>query len=236
MSQLRNLLFQHGGSPTPPYTVLDHCYFNNSPVSLGFKLKNTTTLLKISFTTQTTNWIFGARDYQTASDRFTLQASTGVGIATNNISATTTTNISDIDQRIDYSYDGSTITIVNNGNTYTSNDTRGFPNGNRNLVVGCIRNGGSIVTSNYLKGYFWGLEIYEAGVLAHKIIPIKDTNDVICLYDTVEGGEYKYPSTGTLLPEQPLGLMMINPGSLQMDLNNGDELDVEPTDDEEEER
>ena len=29
---------------------------------------------------------------------------------------------------------------------------------------------------------------------------------------------------------------MINPGSLQMDLNNGDELDVEPTDEEEEER
>jgi hypothetical protein len=233
MSQLKNIIsIQQGGAPVPPYTVLDHCYFNNSPVSLGFKLKNTTTLLKISFTTQTTNWIFGARDYQTASDRFTLQASTGVGIATNNISATTTTNISDIDKRIDYSYDGSTVSIVNNGETYTSTNTRGFPNGNRNLVVGCIRNGGTIVTSNYLKGYFWGLEIYEANVLAHNIIPIKDDNDVICLYDTVEGGDYKYPSTGTLLPEQPLGLNMINPGSLQMNLNSGDELDVEPNDEE----
>lgn len=217
MSQLKNIIsIQQGGAPVPPYTVLDYCYFNNSPVSLGFKLKNTTTLLKISFTTQSANWVFGARDYQTASDRFTLQASTGVGIATNNISATTTTNISDIDKRIDYSYDGSTVSIVNNGETFTSTNTRGFPNGNRNLVVGCIRNGGTIVTSNYLKGYFWGLEIYEANVLAHKIIPIKDENDVICLYDTVEGGDYKYPSIGTLLPEQPLGLNMINSGSLQM--------------------
>lgn len=236
MSQLRNLLFQHGGSPTPPYTVLDHCYFNNSPVSLGFKLKNTTTLLKISFTAQTVNWIFGSRDYQTSSDRFTLQVSTGVGVATNNISATTTTNISDIDERIDYSYDGSTITIVNNGSTFTSNDARGFPNGNRNLAIGAIRNGANIVGSNYLKGYFWGLEIYENYVLAHNIIPIKDDNNIICLYDTVEGGDYKYPSTGTLLPEKPLGLMMINPGSLQMNLDDNDELDVEPTDEEEEER
>ena len=225
MSQLKNIIsIQQGGAPTPPYTVLDHCYFNNSPVSLGFKLSNTTTLLKISFTTQSTNWIFGARDYQTASDRFTLQASTGVGIATNNISATTTTNISDISKRIDYSYDGSVITIVNDGATYTSSNTRGFSNGNRNLVVGCIRNGGTIVGSNYLKGYFWGLEIYESGVLAHKIIPIKDDNNVICLYDTVEGGDYKYPSTGTILPEEPVSLNMVNPNSLQtFDLNNDEE-------------
>ena len=231
MSQLKNIIsIQQGGTPVPPYTVLDHCYFNNSPVSLGFKLKNTTTLLKLSFTAQNSNWIFGARDYQTSSDRFTLQAATTTGIVTNNISGTTTTSVSDLSSRMDYSYDGSTITIVNEGNTYTSNDTRGFPNGNRNLVIGCIRNGGSIVGSNYLKGYFWGLEIYEANVLAHNIIPIKDDNDVICLYDTVEGGDYKYPSTGTLLPEQPLGLNMINTGSLQMGF--GDELEpsVEPND------
>lgn len=233
MSQLKNIIsIQQGGTPVPPYTVLDHCYFNNSPVSLGFKLKNTTTLLKLSFTAQNSNWIFGARDYQTSSDRFTLQAATTTGIVTNNISGTTTTSVSDLSSRMDYSYDGSTITIVNEGNTYTSNDTRGFPNGNRNLVIGCIRNGGSIVGSNYLKGYFWGLEIYEANVLAHNIIPIKDDNDVICLYDTVEGGDYKYPSTGTLLPEQPLGLNMINTGSLQMGF--GDELEpsVEPNDEE----
>ena len=223
MSQLRNLLFQHGGSPTPPYTVLDHCYFNNSPVSLGFKLKNTTTLLKLSFTAQNSNWIFGSRDYQTASDRFTLQGATSTGVVTNNISNSTTTTINDLSSRIDYSYDGSVITIVNDGNTYTSNDTRGFPNGNRNLVIGGIRNGGSIVGSNYLKGYFWGLEIYEAGVLAHNVIPIKDENDVICLYDTVEGGDYKYPSTGTLLPEQPLGLNMINPSLLQTNIEDEDE-------------
>lgn len=233
MSQLKNIIsIQQGGAPVPPYTVLDHCYFDNSPVSLGFKLKNTTTLLKVSFTTQTVDWIFGARDYQTAPDRFTLQASTGVGIVTNNISGTTTTNISDIAQRIDYSYDGSVITIVNDGNTYTSNDTRGFPNGNRNLVIGGIRNGANIYVSNYLVGFFWGLQIYEAGVLAHNVIPIKDDNDVICLYDTVEGGDYKYPSTGTLLPEQPLGLMMVNSGSLQMNLDNVDNLDVEPSDEE----
>lgn len=233
MSQLKNIIsIQQGGAPVPPYTVLDHCYFNNSPVSLGFKLKNTTTLLKISFTTQAANWIFGSRDYQTSSDRFTLQASTGVGIATNNISATTTTNISDIDKRIDYTYDGSTVSIVNNGETFTSTNTRGFPNGNRNLVVGCIRNGGTIVTSNYLKGYFWGLEIYEDYTLAHNVIPIKDDNDVICLYDTIEGGDYKYPSTGTLLLEQPVSLNMINSGSLQMGF--GDELEpsVEPNDEE----
>lgn len=233
MSQLKNIIsIQQGGAPVPPYTVLDHCYFNNSPVSLGFKLKNTTTLLKLSFTAQNSNWIFGARDYQTASDRFTLQAATTTGIVTNNISGTTTTSVSDLSSRMDYSYDGSTITIVNEGNTYTSNDSRGFPNGNRNLVIGCIRNGGTIVGSNYLKGYFWGLEIYEDYVLAHKVIPIKDDNDVICLYDTIEGGDYKYPSTGALLSEQPLGLNMINPGSLQMNLNNGDELDVEPNNEE----
>lgn len=233
MSQLKNIIsIQQGGAPIPPYTVLDHCYFNNSPVSLGFKLKNTTTLLKLSFTTETVDWIFGARDYQTAPDRFTLQASTGVGIVTNNISGTTTTNISDIAQRIDYSYDGSVITIVNDGNTYTSNDTRGFPNGNRNLVIGGIRNGANIYGSNYLVGFFWGLQIYEAGVLAHNVIPIKDDNDVICLYDTVEGGDYKYPSTGTLLPERPLGLMAVNSSSLQMNSNNVDELDVEPNNEE----
>lgn len=224
MSRLRTLLFQKGASPTPPYTVLDHCYLNNSPVSLGFKLKNTTTLLKISFTAQNSNWIFGARDYQTSSDRFTLQGATTMGIVTNNISASTTTAISDLSSRIDYSYDGSVITIANNGNTYTSNDTRGFPNGLRNLVVGGIRNGGSIVSSNYLKGYLWGIEIYEAGVLAHKVIPIKDDNNVICLYDTVEGGDYKYPSTGTILPEEPVSLNMLNPNSLQtFDINNDEE-------------
>lgn len=224
MSQLKNIIsIQQGGAPIPPYTVLDHCYFNNSPVSLGFKLKNTTTLLKLSFTAQNSNWIFGSRDYQTASDRFTLQGATSTGVVTNNISNSTTTTINDLSSRIDYSYDGSVITIVNDGNTYTSNDTRGFPNGNRNLVIGGIRNGGSIVGSNYLKGYFWGLEIYEAGVLAHNVIPIKDENDVICLYDTVEGGDYKYPSTGTLLPEQPLGLNMINPSLLQTNIEDEDE-------------
>lgn len=224
MSRLRTLLFQKGASPTPPYTVLDHCYLNNSPVSLGFKLKNTTTLLKISFTAQNSNWIFGARDYQTSSDRFTLQGATTMGIVTNNISSSTTTAISDLSSRIDYSYDGSVITIANNGNTYTKNDTRGFPNGLRNLVVGGIRNGGSIVSSNYLKGYLWGIEIYEAGVLAHKVIPIKDDNNVICLYDTVEGGDYKYPSTGTILPEEPVSLNMLNPNSLQtFDINNDEE-------------
>lgn len=203
MSQFKNIIsIQQGGAPVPPYTVLNHCYFNNSPVSLGFKLKDTTTLLSLSFTTQTVDWIFGSRDYQTSSDRFTLQASTGVGIATNNISGTTTTNISDIAKRIDYSYDGSVITIVNDGNTYTSNDTRGFPNGKRNLVIGGIRNGANIVNSNYLIGYFWGLEIYEDSTLAHNVIPIKDDNNVICLYDTVEGGDYKYPSTGTLSEEE----------------------------------
>lgn len=223
MSRLRSLLFQKGGAPTPPYTVLDHCYFNNSPVSLGFKLTNDITLLKLSFTAQNSNWIFGARDYQTSSERFTLQAATTTGIVTNN-NGTTTTAISDLSARIDYSYDGSVVTIVNSGNTYTSNNTRGFPNGARNLVIGCIRNGASIVSSNYLKGYFWGLEIYVAGSLAHKIIPIKDDNDVICLYDTIVGGDYKYPSTGTLLQEEPVSLNMVNPNSLQtFDLNNDEE-------------
>lgn len=224
MSQLKNIIsIQQGGTPVPPYTVLDYCYFNNSPVSLGFKLKNTTTLLKFSFTAQNSNWIFGARDYQTASDRFTLQGATITGVVTNNVSNSTTTAINDLSSRIDYSYDGTTITIVNDGNTYTSNDTRGFPNGNRNLVLGCIRNGANIVSSNYLKGYFWGLEIYEDYTLAHNVIPIKDDNDVICLYDTVEGGDYKYPSTGTLLPEQPLGLNMINPNLLQTNIEDEDE-------------
>ena len=233
MSQLRTLLFQHGGSPTPPYTVLDHCYFNNSPVSLGFKLTDAVTLIKISFTAQNSNWVFGARDYQTSAERFTIQAaSSGNGVVTNNISASTTTNINNLSSRIDYSYDGSTVTVINNGNTYTSANTRGFPNGSRNLVVGCIRNGSSIVSSNYMKGYFWKLEIYETGVLAHNIIPIRDENNVICLYDTIAGGDYKYPSTGTLQAEEPVGLNMINPGSLQMGF--GDELEpsVEPNEDE----
>lgn len=224
MSRLRTLLFQKGASPTPPYTVLDHCYFNNSPVSLGFKLTDTVTLIKISFTAQNSNWVFGARDYQTSAERFTIQAaSSGNGVVTNNISASTTTNINNLSNRIDYGYDGSTVTIVNNGNTYTSTNTRGFANGSRNLVVGCIRNGANIVTSNYLKGYFWGLEIYEAGSLAHKIIPIKDDNDVICLYDTIAGGDYKYPSTGTLLPEEPVSLNMLTPNSLQTFDHNNDE-------------
>lgn len=225
MSQLKNIIsIQQGGTPVPPYTVLDHCYFNNSPVSLGFKLTNTITLLKISFTTQNSNWVFGARDYQTSSERFTIQASSsGNGVVTNNISASTTTNINTLASRIDYSYDGSTVTIANNENTYTSTNTRGFPNGARNLVMGCIRNGANIVSSNYLKGYFWGLEIYENNVLAHNVIPIKDDNDVICLYDTIAGGDYKYPSTGTLQTEEPVGLNMINPGSLQMNLNGDDE-------------
>lgn len=233
MSQLKNIIsIQQGGTPVPPYTVLDHCYFNNSPVSLGFKLTDAVTLLKISFTAQNSNWIFGARDYQTSSERFTIQASSsGNGVVTNNISASTTTNINNLLSRIDYSYDGSTVTIVNNENTYTSTNTRGFANGSRNLVIGCIRNGANIVSSNYMKGYFWKLEIYE-GTLAHNIIPIRDQNNVICLYDTVAGGDYKYPSTGTLQLDEPVGLNMINPGSLQMGLGDNFDLDVEPNEDE----
>ena len=197
MSQLKNIMsIQSGGSL--PYTPLEHCYFDGAAVSLGFKLTNTITSLKVSFTGKNSNWIFGARDYQTSSDRFTLQIGTGTAIATNNVSSTTSTTIGNISNRIDYSYDGSTITIQNNGSTYTSSNTRGFPNGNRIVMLGSIRNGSAIQTANTLEGYFWGLEVEENNVLAQKIIPVKDLSNVVCLYNTVTS-EFLYPTIGTLL-------------------------------------
>lgn len=196
MSQQRSLTFQHGGNL--PYIPLDHCYFDSAAVSLGFKLTSTITSLKVSFTGNNSNWIFGARDYQTSSDRFTLQVGTGTAIATNNISATTSTNIGNINNRIDYSYDGSTITIQNNGSTYTSSNTRGFPNGNRIVMLGSIRNGSTIQTANTLEGYFWGLEVEVNNVLTQKIIPVKDLSNVVCLYNTVTS-EFLYSTIGTLL-------------------------------------
>lgn len=197
MSQQRSLTFHHGGGGLP-YIPLEHCYFNGAAVSLGFKLTNTITSLKVSFTGKNSNWIFGARDYQTSSDRFTLQVGTGTAIATNNISATTTTNIGSINNRIDYSYDGSTIIIQNSGSTYTSSNTRGFPNGNRIVVLGSIRNGSTIQTANTLEGYFWGLEVEVNNTLSQKVIPVKDLSNVVCLYNTVTA-EFLYPTIGTLL-------------------------------------
>ncbi len=198
MSQLRNILMTQQGGGSLPYTPLEHCYFDGAAVSLGFKLTNTITSLKVSFTGKNSNWIFGSRDYQTSSDRFTLQVGTGTAVATNNISATTTTNIGNINSRIDYSYDGSTITIQNNSNTYTSSNTRGFPNGNRVVMLGSIRNGSTIQTANCLEGYFWGLEVEVNNVLAQKIIPVKDLSNVVCLYNTVTS-EFLYSTIGTLL-------------------------------------
>lgn len=199
MSQLKNIMsIQQGGGL--PYTPLDHCYFNNSPVSLGFKFTTDVTRLKVSFTAQNSNWILGARDYQTSSERFTIQAGTTTSIATNNISATTTTNIGNLSSRIDYTYDGSVITIANNSNTYTSNDTRGFPNGARVVMLGSIRNGSTIQTANTLTGYFWGMEVDVNNVLAYNFIPVKDGSSVVCLYETVNG-TFLYPSSGTLTEE-----------------------------------
>ena len=186
----------------PTYTAIDHCYFDNSPVDLGFPLTNTITRFDISFTASSSNWICGARDYQTSSDRFTLQALNNT-IVTNNISNTTAvtlTNLASLGNRIDYSYDGSTITVQNEGNTYTETDTRGFPSGLRNMIIGSMRNAGSITGSNQLVGYFWGNRIYDAGVLTHNIVAAKDTLNIICLYDTVTSTAY-YPSSGTLAEE-----------------------------------
>jgi hypothetical protein len=191
---------QQGGGDLP-YTPLDHCYFDDNPVSLGFKFTTTVTLLKASFTALNSNWILGAREYQTSNERFQLQASaSGNGVITNNISATTTTNISSLSKRIDYSYDGSTVTIENNGNTYTSTDIRGFPNGSRIVVLGAIRNGANILSGSHLVGYFWGLEIEINNALAYKFIPVKDTDNVVCIYETVNQ-TFHYPTSGTLVED-----------------------------------
>ena len=237
MSQLRNLLFQHGGSPTPPYTVLDHCYVNNSPVNLGFKLKDTFTFLTISFTIKNSQWVFGSRDYQTSPERFTYQAggSSSNVIACNVISNTITVPVTDKSTRIDFTFTNEGFTCINEGITNTVATTRGFPNSERNVVLGSIYNGATLVSSNRMTGYFWKLQAKDNDVLVHDIVPVLDTDNVCCLYDKVTG-ELLYPIVGTLTPEEPVGLMMVNPGSLQMNLDNGDELDVEPTDDEEEER
>ena len=224
-----------------PHIVLPYCYLNESPVPTDITVNPNWSKFSLSVSIDQDCFVYGARTSSSATDKLEIRAVTSAVRFNTTIGSNSAaySYVTDLSSRTDMENDGTDITTINSGttNTVSVGSTPGFVSCPYPVCIGGMQTGSSITATLRMKGYFWKNEIEVNNVLAHQIIPVKMKSDnTICLYDTITN-KYYYPIEGTqLLPERPLGLMMVNPGSLQMNLNGDDELDVEPTDEEEEEK
>ena len=221
-------------SPVLPYTVLDYCFFNQSPVPTDIYQSTSWGKVEISISsTGTVNntFLFGSRSGSSGTDKIQIQNNNTYSRYAFTFGSNTAVycTIDDLTTRTDFEITGTTVTYTNEGVTDSKSvgsDT-GFKDCDYPICIGGLQNASAIATAKMI-GYFWGAKIYDNNNdLIHNIIPVQmKIDDTICLLDTVTN-TYYYPIEGTqLLPEQPVGLMMFNPGSLQMNLNGDDEEDI----------
>lgn len=185
----------YGSDPTT-HTLLTSCYFNNAVVDTGVIIKNTFTRFDIKYSYTRTSagyWEWGCRTTN-STDRFTGQdATNGAQIIIGN--TTNTINVTDKSKAMDCTYDGTIFKITNEGSDFIDTFS-GFPSGVYPFSIGRLNNGGSF-TSSGMQGLFWHCRFYDTGTLIAEFLPVKDSNNTVCLYNTVSG-YYHLPNNGTI--------------------------------------
>ena len=89
--------------------------------------------------------------------------------------------------------DGEQYLTVNGTNVYSGN-VEGEYTSDSNLYLFARKKANSV--DRYYKATFYYCKIYDDGVLVRDFIPVKDRNEIACLYDKVEGKFY-YSQDGT---------------------------------------
>ena len=204
MSQLRNILLTTQGNNIP-YQVLPYCFFNLAAVLTDIKSSTTWTNVEFCFSrnNSSTPVILGARTSSSSSDRFHLQLTTSGASVRTILDSHTQVDISNVvSTYMTWACNGYTVSITQSGTTTTKTITSGdgYPNGNYPIAIGGLNNGGT-VASGKLYGYFKYLKIWDTNTLTYQFIPVKDNNNVICLYEIFNDKLY-YPVSGTTLLEE----------------------------------
>ena len=94
-----------------------------------------------------------------------------------------------------------------NEHTYTFTPTVVNDTGYFALFTGNFANNTSGQQTNNVR-MLW-FEIYENDILVHRYVPVKDSNNVVCIYDVI-GEQYYYPNSGTMTGEETFDGVIID--------------------------
>ena len=179
---------------TPSYTELPFCYFYNSPVLTDiYSSANWSRVeLKVSYTgTSNSQWIIGSRVSAGSenSRRFSLVAeydNTRFAWYVGNTGTPLYQVVNHLDYATEFTIEEQNYTAVNDGVTL-NNTYNAFVDGTYPIAIGAINTAGTVSSteSTSFEGYFYYFKTYEGATLTHDIVPVKDSNNVICLYDKV---------------------------------------------------
>jgi hypothetical protein len=181
---------------TLPYTLLEYIESTGTQyIDTGFK-PNQDTRVVMDFESMASGvgWFFGARtDAKTKT--FSLVQISTKSIRNDNGSTQSTLTVDSSQKRTTIDRNGEALSfgsysIANSVETFSSE----YP-----LALFGVNHAGTVESDSRIIGKLYSCRIYDNDVLIRDFIPIKDTNNVVCLYDKVTKTFFYNAGTGEFI-------------------------------------